>query len=157
MRQKTLVYIGVAFLVCGIVFIGYGASINHYYQSRAWAIESVVTRFIVEHEGRFPKSQQELIDEEYLKIDSQTGTARYFSKVEINNKMEWREWPVELHRFTIAYGARKEDLHVMDNKLYRKNSEEEVYLFDGPFNRSMEPSLRRSYRLISLKWYEQMK
>ena len=140
-----------------VLFVGYGTRINQLYQGRAWSIERLISEYIKENAGQFPESQQDLISKRYLKVEYEKGIPQYFNKITYNNQqMEWQEWPVHLEWFTVRYGVQKEDFFVKNEVLYEKNNGQEVFLLDGPYNRRFEPTLRRTYRMISLKWYELM-
>ena len=147
-----LLFTIVAFCVCSThihnVYVGKGA--------RAWSVERLISEYIQENDGQFPRSQKDLMEKGYLKIEYKEGRPKYFNKVTFYQQAKWQEWPVHLEWFTIRYGAKKEDFIVVDGALCEKNRQE-VFLLDGPYNRKMEPALRRTYRMISLKWYELMK
>jgi hypothetical protein len=155
-KIKIITSILLSCAIAVVLFFIYGNLINQSYQGRLWSIEQVISDFIKENNGRFPANQQELIDRGYIKVEHTNGTSRYFTKVKFGSKEEWREWPVYLERFTIRYGADKEDYVVINDGLYEKKTMKRVFLIDGPHNRKMEPTLRRSYNLISLKWYNKM-
>jgi hypothetical protein len=159
LKRIKKIYLFSLFIVLFIVvlFLGYGAQINQLYQGRAWSIEQVISEYIQENAGQFPKSQQDLISKGYLKVEYEKGNPRYFNKIVYNDqRTEWQEWPVHLEWFTVRYGVQKEDFLVVNGRLCEKENGQEVFLLDGPYNRRIEPTLRRMYRMISLKWYKQM-
>jgi len=156
MKTKLLWILVICVAAMGI-FFAYGTIINQTYQGRAWSIAQIVSDFISENEGCFPQNQQELIDNGYIKVEFENGIPRYYVRAVSNHKNEWQEWPVYLERFEISYGAQINDFIVKDKKLYKRGTNEQIFLLNGPYNRKMEPSLRRMYNLISLKWHEEMK
>lgn len=155
-KNKVLGILFFCLVAVGIFFC-YGGIINQTYQGRAWSIESIISEFIRENGGRFPNNQQELIEKGYIKVEYDNEKPKYFVKMKYGNRVEWQVWPVHLEWFTIQYGAKKEDFFIADNRLYDKNTNKVVFLLDGPYNRRIEPSLRQTYNIISIKWYEAMK
>jgi len=132
------------FILIMVLFVMHGTFVNQMYQGRAWSIEQLISDFIREN-GRFPDSEQELVDKGYIRIEFENGVPTCYVRTACDQKNKWEKWPVYLERFEILYGVKIDDFIVKDKKLYKRGTNEQIFLLSGPYNRKMEPTLRRMY------------
>jgi len=105
--------------------------------------------FIAENEGRFPSSQQELIDKGLLKVEPHAGGYNYRVYMGGNDK-GGAVFPL-FERFSIRYGTNVDDLEIRNATLFDKLTHKEVLLVQGFY-----PQLKQTYTVASVQLYYEM-
>ena len=91
----------------------------------------MLSLYIRENNGQYPKSQDELIEKGYLRTQFIEGKVEYQYLVDFEEPYVWSKL-YYFEKFTIDYGVNLIDLEVKDEKLYDPKSKEHIVLIDGP-------------------------
>ena len=155
MSKKILNSILVASLILIIYFLGHLHSAYSGIGGPAWAIERIITDYILEN-GHFPESQKALVDGNLLKVEFLKKKPVYYIRslsYDFNypEKTEgWASCDLKLHLFQISYGADLDSISQIDEKLFIGQNQKPYLLINGPYPRL----LKQNYEEISKKWYQ---
>jgi hypothetical protein len=120
--------------------------------ARARAIGDWISLYIREEGVGFPASVRDLENKGYLRRTSTNDSTEYSIRFAVDGQKEhWQAFSY-FELFKIAYGAKVEDVALIEGQLRGKRSGKEMLLIDGPYKRF----LKSTYRGISLKWYRLM-
>jgi hypothetical protein len=158
--KKIVVYFILIFIVIGIMLFPTCRTIVIKAQYPDLVeIAMALKGFIHETKGKFPTSEQDLIDKGFLKIVEAPFGTRYV--VRVDYYFESRTWgDVPLERFKIYYGATVDNLRLEGDVLYRKDTNVPVLLIDGPcrdkFKKIYALQSQPSYEEFSVELYKMM-
>lgn len=123
-----------------------------------------ISSYIQENQGNFPVSEDDLIQQHFLKKakieEKDKSYDVYFIRSfdydpeDPENEKNWlhvRGRQDGFKALKILYGVRIEDIEVIDGKLYDKSTNQEILLIDGPHKKSTQ-----IYESCSLQWYKLM-
>jgi hypothetical protein len=143
-----------AFLLAICSFSFYAHNVYTTAGGNANLVGSVVGGFVADT-GRMPYSMDELIASGYVRRTMIDGHAIYHGRIRLDGALHWLDTPLLLETFPCAYGTKKDGL-VLCNGTLTDKSGKPTRLITGPYDRQIEPSLRRQYDRISRKWYSMM-
>lgn len=159
MKRRTIA-LGVVAIV-GVVVVASGGrwflrslEVDKIYRVPAYLFGELVASYIVE-KGQFPPSEADLHHDGFLKKEDISGRVVYFQRAYgSRGRFGWsRLWSADVFEsFRIAYGARPENLELVDGTLYDKATNQQLLLIDGPHHQK----LKEDYAAISKRWYEVM-
>lgn len=120
-------------------------------------IYKVIASYIRENHGNFPKSEDDLIHQNFLsKRKMENGYEYFIRTVSLDPNFNDKKHLSRLYRFgslMLCYGAKVEDIEMIDGNLYDKSNKKQILLIDGPYRRFLQ---RLYYEPISIKWYKLM-
>jgi hypothetical protein len=121
-------------------------------------IDSRISSYIRENHGDFPASDNDLIRQNVIRKVKTDDMYEYFiqsGSFDPNNPDDKKGW-TRFYGFDllkISYGANPQEIDMVDGKLYKKGTHEEILLIDGPYGQFLKKDY---YEPISVKWYKLM-
>ncbi|GEM_PF-2360169 len=124
------------------------------YGLTAVSIGKVIGRYTEENDGAFPKSEQDLIDKNFLKKAITDGNLIYYLKHGSSDLGE-KAYNECFHfgEMKISYGISIEQIELRKGMLYNKESGELFLLIDGPYTKDL---MSQFYMRASVNLYESM-
>ena len=152
MNKKRLIVITIGIILFIIILKVWVtvASYNHKYQPHAISIYNVLSKYIESNNGSFPRSEEDLITQNYLRKTRHDDKAYYSYKLDPNSN-NWHK-VYFFNEFTIKYGAKLSDLEIRDGSLCKKGTKTKIYLLTGP-RKYILPSF---YEGLSKHLYKEM-
>ena len=122
-------------------------------------VDTMVSAFIRNNNGRFPNSEDNLIHQGLLKKTESSQGYKYFMRpVTAQGKViidaGWMELP-RFKLFQLKYGIEVNDIEQRNGKLYDKSTGSEFLLIEGSYKKTMK-LLNSPYESTSIHWYKLM-
>ena len=163
MTKKTkyvmVVVVCLFVLLCGVYIYWYGAVVMPVTCAMA-SIEDVgelIASYIREYNGRFPASEDDLIQCYYLMKKESADRCEYlYRPYQVDPNFGDKEHWTALRSFGLMqlwYGVEVDDIEMTDGKLYDKTTHKHILLIDGPHKKWLQ---KKCYEPISLELYELM-
>jgi len=115
-----------------------------------------IAGYIRQNQGQFPASEDDLVNQYFMKKEKVTEGFNYSFTSNPNKPGPNTNWNlVESDYFetlTISYGAKLDNIEVVDGRLFDKETGSQVLLIDGP----EIWGLKSYYENPTLYWYEEM-
>jgi len=155
-----LIIVGVIFIgvLYGVYLYWYGTIIMPVCQIKATAkhVGNIVGAYIQANNGHFPPSEDELVQQRFLKkVESTNGYKYYYRPYAVSPDFrDQKHWTV-LHlfeSFRLRYDVKVQNIKRVHGKLYDKSTNEQLLLISGPYKKHLE----NIYEAISLGWYKLM-
>lgn len=167
LKKKHILIVGIFFSLIGYCIYSYYAKLSWGSMQSVRAAASCIKLYIRENEGRFPTSEQDLINKGFVKIETYSNLKqRYsvrchfrdiFARRRLNQvppvkKTEVWWTIIPLSKLNIKYGTKIDDIEVTDHRLYDKNTQAQIFLIESPYTIGK----RQEHESISFELYKEM-
>jgi hypothetical protein len=156
-RVTTVVSILIILSVLTLVIVYRFGLILHTSGSLARTAEDthhIIASYIQKNSGKFPLSEDDLIQQGFLKKIKVDDNYEYYLKLGSDDRPDKGYYKCPNFKLLeILYRVKVEDIDRVGHKLYDKSTGEQILLIDGPYRRNLKTT---QYEPISVKWYKLM-
>jgi len=118
-------------------------------------LEDPVASYIRQNQGKFPTSEEDLINQFFFKKEKTADGFRYFITYDFDKTVSDRYWSSMnakcFESVTISYGAKLDKIRVVEGKLFDEETGSQILLIDGP----EKLGLKGYYENATLYWYQE--
>jgi len=149
-RKKVAIFVFVTVMGLLLSWFVCVFPIFHGYVPHLMYVASITNEYI-RSTGDFPQRINDFEEHGFIKPEKTPDGNYYFGRSDLQDDKHWARL-YDFERIHLAYGTVFEDLEISDGKLFRKGTDIQVLLIDGPYRLYLTPL----YKKLTLRFYRLM-